>query len=385
MKKVISKKGFSLVELIIALSILIIMTGVAILYLGDVLYKAKVAKAATDIEILIEALTLNDTENPTSILDSGLAGSVSTATLGGFSLNERDTLAKLVGSYLLSLPNDPWGANYKVNSYAGWVKSLGENLIFSGTTKYDQDVVGYFLPENLFLAKVRASDLNENAALDSGDEIRLYFSKSVKCNVKSAAADPVSIRGGAGIDTTVDGSDASVLTETGDFLMPAAGISMAANTAAWDFSDLMAYAPGETTADACLSRSGVTPAEVYRGMVTSVNTTTAVIRREEYIYQNDGQFKRPLDTLYYLSAFSRDLVFTVTNAAVTGMHLDIGYDVYIPTGYSGSYNMSKGYAIWESTKGYASYKTEAEKSKIYLQVNNPISAKRKLVWKSIVD
>ena len=70
------------------------------------------------MEILIEALVLNNTENPTNQLDSGLVGAASGSTIGtsGLSLGKRDTLSTLVGSYLLSLPNDPWGSNYEINS-----------------------------------------------------------------------------------------------------------------------------------------------------------------------------------------------------------------------------------------------------------------------------
>jgi len=386
MKKVISKKGFSLVELIIALSILIIMTGVAILYLGDVLYKAKVAKAATDIEILIEALTLNDAENPTDILDSGLPAASASATINGTNANlvgERDTLAKLVGSYLLSLPNDPWGNTYKVNSYAGWVKSLGENLILSGTSKYDRDVAGYFLPENLFLAKLRADDVNDNAALDTGDEVRMYFSKSVRCNAKVATTDILTIKGTRQLDSTVDGVAATTVGE-------GSGIAQTAFTnlaGAFDIRDLQAIAPGSTNSRS-VYQSAATPTDLGANSAISVaalvNTHLTTPSRTRY--QKNGEFTRPSDSLYFLSCFTRDLVFTVSNAAVTGMHLDIGFDVYIPSGHtSEGYNYKYAYSIWESTKGFASYKSTAEKAKIYLQTQNPISAKRTLVWKSIVD
>jgi len=383
MKKVISKKGFSLVELIIALSILIIMTGVAILYLGDVLYKAKVAKAATDIEILIEALTLNDAENPTDILDSGFPGAVAGSTISGDSVTERDTLAKLVGIYLLSLPNDPWGNGYRVNSYAGWVKSLGEDLNLSGTTKYDRDVAGYFLPENLFLAKVRAEDLNDNAVLDTGDEVRMYFSKSVRCNAKLAAAHVNTIKGTPQLDSSVDNSDSSVAGEGSEIVQTA----FTTLTGTFDYRDIMAFGPGQTRAYAAHSRGGVTPADLLKaGVTANVTQNTSLNTPANTANQKNGEFVRPTDSLYFLSCFTRDLIFTVSNAAVTGMHLDIGYDVYIPSGYTTEgYNYKYAYTIWESTKGYASYKTTSEKAKIYLQTQNPNSARRTLVWKSIVD
>lgn len=421
-----ARRGFSLLELMIALSILIIMTGAASYYLGDILFKAKVAKAKNDMETIAGAITLNDAENPTQLLDTGLVGTSATGQIGGAngpSVTERQTISNLVGSYLLTTVNDPWQTSYKVNSYTGYVKTYASDYQIAGTSKYDKDIVTYYLPENLFLAKVRADDMNANTYLDTGDEIILYFSKSVRCNVhdestgntpnriaydgtaQAANETPYGIEvldvhyAPVGSATTIAVEEAQIdnngVTEAFNAGGQSDNITVApgdANLVSWTAHDLWAFRPGGQDAGIAAQRS-CNDEMLLLGEAGGIEGDANLANRNGY------GFHRPGDVIFYASCFSRKLKFWCPQVSVShggdSLNLDIGYEVYIPTlgsttdhdaGATGGHKaFSEGYAIWESSKGYTAYKTLGERKKIYLMEQNEAQGKRALVWKSIVD
>jgi hypothetical protein len=402
----------------IALSILIIMTGAASYYLGDILFKAKVAKVKNDMETIAGAIVLNDAENPTELLDTGLIGTSATGALGALTpVNERQGINNLVGSYLLTTVYDPWQTSYKVNSYAGYVKSFANDYAVGGTSKYDKDIMTYYLPESLFLAKCRAQDLNGNTFLDTGDEVILYFSKSVRCNVTDTAqangnvtyyngvtaADIVTPYGiepldvhyapvGGGVTITAEegGHDNPGLTET---FVGAQSAPADVEECSWTPHDLWAFRPGGL--DAGLAAAQVDEDEtITTGESGGIEGADVALG----VRENFG-FHRPGDPSYYASCFDRRVKFWMSNTGVAhgsdSSNLDIGYEIYIPTigdanlqqttPGAGVQNFAYGYAIWESSKGMIPYKTIGEKKKIYLLEQTESLAKRSLLWKSIVD
>jgi prepilin-type N-terminal cleavage/methylation domain-containing protein len=426
-----ARRGFSLLELMIALSILIIMTGAASYYLGDILFKAKIAKVKNDMETISGAVILHDAELPTELIDTGLIGTSATGAIGGTfaSAVERQTVANLVGTYLLTNPRDPWAIDYKLNSYAGYVKSYASDYAIAGTTKYDKDIVTYYLPENLFLSKVRASDLNDNSVLDTGDEVILYFSKSVRCNValdgivSNAAVLPYTGVAEAGIctpyfievidvitDKDLGGSAAEEAKHDGNGVngITAGGAGDETHTGAagadtlvagWTAHDLRAFRPGGQDAGIpAVQVMSITDLE--RGEAGGLEGDLRVPDANGINPRMSYGFHRPADQAFYASCFSRELKFWCNGTSVShggnNVNLDLGYEIYFPsvgmtgaqiaaseTGYDAQIN--EAYAIWESTKGYMAYKTVGEKKKIYMLEQDEAASKRTLVWKTIVD
>jgi len=396
------RRGFSLLELLIALSIIIIMTGAATLYLGDILFKSKVSKAKNDMETFVTALTLHDAENPSSQLDSGLIGASPASRIRSTEVTERDTLANLVGTYLLALPNDPWGAGYKVNSYMGYVKTYAEDYALSGTSKYDKDIMSFYLPENLFLAKVRADDLNGNTVLDTGDEIQLYFSKSVRCNLNAGAA--VANRG----NTAYDGTDAAAFGARitpygipvldvhtnkvhersivdGNGIPAGDGTVATENKASWTAHDLMSFRPGDYDASTN-ARHVEAGYDLKLGEAGGDEGSAHPESRATY------GFHRPTDALFYASFFSRRLKFwmpgTNESRGSDATNIDVGYEMFIPTtgvAQALGNDFHLGYCVWESSQAYGAYKTTGDKNKLYLQQADLATSRRTLIFKTIVD
>ncbi|MDD5089685.1 MAG: prepilin-type N-terminal cleavage/methylation domain-containing protein [Candidatus Wallbacteria bacterium] len=394
-----TRRGFSLLELLIALSILIIMTGAATLYLGDILFKAKVAKAKNDMETFVTAVTLHDAEVPEDLLDTGLIGTSAFSRILATSVVEQETLANLVGTYLLALPTDPWQAGYKINAYSGYVKSYASDYALAGTSKYDKDIQSYYLPENLFLAKVRADDLNGNTILDTDDEIVLYFSKSVRCNanvntVAATAYDGTAVAAANGTPYGIAVLDVHTnkTTERSDVDgngYDATGLASAtehdeavdAGIASWTAHDLQSYKPGDF--------DSLTPSEtVLEAETILVGEAGGDEGAAQIAIRNTYGFHRPSDKLFYASAFDRRVKFWLSRTSEgrgsDSSHLDIGYELFIGTADDASPYL-EAYSIWESSQAYGAYKTTGEKAKIYLQNQTVAIAKRTLVFKNIVD
>lgn len=103
------KNGFSLVELLVAVTIMLILAGAVGVRVWHWVPKARVARAQGDIESLKAAVALYRADNfavPTQ--RQGLEALVARPTLPPLPKNWRE------GGYLDTavLPNDPWGAPY---------------------------------------------------------------------------------------------------------------------------------------------------------------------------------------------------------------------------------------------------------------------------------
>ena len=109
MDRVRGDAGFSLVELLVAVSIMLVLAGTVALNLMREPGKARVARAKSDIATLKTAVRLYESDNfaiPTQ--RQGLEAIVARPTSEPLPRNWR------VGGYLdrTSLPRDPWGNDY---------------------------------------------------------------------------------------------------------------------------------------------------------------------------------------------------------------------------------------------------------------------------------
>jgi len=89
------KKGFSLIELLVVISILCILVSFAALYYGNTANEARVIKARQDLESIKNAIKMYRVD-----------------TLGQYP----PTIDALVGKYLSIRPVDPWGSPYKIDT-----------------------------------------------------------------------------------------------------------------------------------------------------------------------------------------------------------------------------------------------------------------------------
>lgn len=204
------KKGFSLIELIIALTIMLILVGIAAFFLEDYIYKSKVAKANQDLDMFGAAINLydavesspfkaynyNSDGNPNGIF-SWYAANVGTSadfwsTMGGtdqaWGDYSKNSLTTLVGTYLKTVPKDPWGSQYILNTAAGYVASLGTDLKTAamgntnGMTEYgrERDIVRYYLGDAVMLSRVEINDVNNNGTIDANEFVDFIFNKDIQ-------------------------------------------------------------------------------------------------------------------------------------------------------------------------------------------------------------
>jgi len=103
------RKAFSLVELLIVVTIISVLTGAALPFVSEYLEDARNAKAKNDLDELARAITAFETVNGTDYSDtSGNA---------------------LIGRYIQRIPIDPWGVPY---SFASANESNGATVYSHG-------------------------------------------------------------------------------------------------------------------------------------------------------------------------------------------------------------------------------------------------------------
>lgn len=150
------RSGFTLLELLVVITILAILVGAALPYVQNYVAESRQAKAKTDLEEIKRALAVYETRE------------------GAY---KETTLHQLSGRYLNTSPIDPWGKSYVVSPGGGVVFSGGPDRI-DGTV--DDIIVNYQPP--LALVQVKWVDSNQTGAVDTqnnNDYLQLYFSRSI--------------------------------------------------------------------------------------------------------------------------------------------------------------------------------------------------------------
>jgi len=148
-----NKRAFSLIELLIVVTIIAILIGVALPYYQDYVRQSRLAKAKHELDIIKEALVKHDTmaERPFQGTD----------------------LRVLLGHYLQDLPRDPWGRDYEVDWLKGQVKSNGPD----NSVERDDIIVDYKPP--LTLQRATWVDIDNNRMISQKDLLRLEFSRFI--------------------------------------------------------------------------------------------------------------------------------------------------------------------------------------------------------------
>ncbi len=198
------RKGFSLIELLITIAVMLVLVGVAAFFLEDYVHKSKVAKATQDLDMFRSALNIYDSIEPKvfsaynytadGVANFGFRWNLSLATVsegastcGGTTDlttwidTQYNSLGMLVGTYLKDFPLDPWGNAYMVNTSAGYVISMGADGTTSdlGATTRNKDILQYYLSKNPVLVDAVIRDKDGSGTVTAGDYIDFKFSKDV--------------------------------------------------------------------------------------------------------------------------------------------------------------------------------------------------------------
>ena len=120
-----TRRGFSLIELLIVVAIIAALVGVAVPFFQDNLSDAQKTKAKQDLDVIKSAINLHDSQN------RPLIGS---------------ELLPLKGRYLQETPRDPWGNEYLLDADIGLIISFGADAQAGGVS-VDEDIYYFYKPD----------------------------------------------------------------------------------------------------------------------------------------------------------------------------------------------------------------------------------------------
>ncbi len=155
-------KGFTLIALLVVITIIAILAGAALPYVQNYVSESRQAKAKSDLDEIARALVIYESRE------------------GDYN---KKTVEDLTGRYLDRSPIDPWGVPYVVATQSGIVYSLGPDRKDSDAGDeyaFDNIEVSYVPP--LALVSVKWVDKNKSGAVDTQnvqDELHLTFSRKL--------------------------------------------------------------------------------------------------------------------------------------------------------------------------------------------------------------
>jgi len=257
-REVRGRKGFSLIELLVTVTIMLLLVGVAAFYLEDYVYKSKVSKAQQDLDMFRSAINMRDaietkpfsTYNYNDESANAYFYSWNTSSVAGFqdtwgtfgcattawSNYATNSLGNLIGTYLKNVPKDPWGMPYIVNTAAGFISALGTDMKFStacgtaGITESgrEKDIVAYYLGDKLILTDVVVTDTNNDGSIQAGEYIDFKFNKDVQLptagdlvaavKLCDSEVTPLTTTTLSGVDTTTSFSAVGKMKDNGRVL-----------------------------------------------------------------------------------------------------------------------------------------------------------------------
>lgn len=149
------RKGLTLIELLIVVTIIAILAGAAIPYVQDYVEEARRSRCRNDIDEVVKALSLYELRRSTDY-----------AT---------EDIASLVGPFLQRAVIDPWGAPFAIAPATSTVRSFGPD----GQDNTGDEIVQYFRPR-MAATKITYNDVNDNGKVDVGsDTITIYFTRPI--------------------------------------------------------------------------------------------------------------------------------------------------------------------------------------------------------------
>ncbi len=150
-----TKKGFTLLELLIVITIIAILAGAVLPYVQQYVEDSRISRAKQDLNELRNALVRYETDQSKPY--------------------EFTTISRLVGPYLNKAMADPWGSAYLIAPASSTCYSAGPDRIVNTG---DEVVVDFRPP--LAISKVYWEDTNKSTQPDDGDKLMIKFTRPIK-------------------------------------------------------------------------------------------------------------------------------------------------------------------------------------------------------------
>jgi prepilin-type N-terminal cleavage/methylation domain-containing protein len=168
----LTKKGFSLVELMIVVAIIGILVAALLPQLQNMISSAKESNAKQSLKALSDAITRFNAVEP----------------------RECTNLQWLVPNYMKELKRDPWGSTYSLAPEDGVIFSFGPDKAAGDVTDSNsferRDNIEFYYKPKLGIAEAKLSlDLDGNGKLNNGDRITILFTRSAKTVTGSGASE----------------------------------------------------------------------------------------------------------------------------------------------------------------------------------------------------
>ena len=172
----LTKKGFSLVELMIVVAIIGILVAALLPQLQNMISSAKESNAKQSLKALSDAITRFNAVEP----------------------RECTNLQWLVPNYMKELKRDPWGSPYSLAPEDGVIFSYGPDKEAGDVTNPNsferRDNIEFYYKPKLGIAEAKVSlDLDGNGKLNNGDRITILFTRSSKTVTGTTALTPVNV------------------------------------------------------------------------------------------------------------------------------------------------------------------------------------------------
>lgn len=147
-------QGFTLLELLIVITIIAILAGAVLPYVQQYVEDSRISRAKQDLDEIRNALIRFETDQSRPYTDIDIS--------------------RLVGPYMNKAIADPWGSPYVIDPPKSKCYSKGPDRADNS----GDEVVTYFRPP-LAISRVFWEDSNKSLIVDTGDRLILRFTRPV--------------------------------------------------------------------------------------------------------------------------------------------------------------------------------------------------------------
>ena len=161
------KKSFSLIELLIVVTIISVLSGAALPFVSEYLETSRIAKAKNDLDEIARAIAAYEVQTGKTYADT--TGKV------------------LLGRFIQKLPNDPWGAPYSLASATdelgckicskGPDGVLGNGETDGGSAAHEDNIVQAYKGP-LALVSATWYDTDQDSTVNNGDTLKIKWNRN---------------------------------------------------------------------------------------------------------------------------------------------------------------------------------------------------------------